>query len=88
MASGAIGRHFDHAADELRQRPFARRTCNRDDGDQGEALVSIDGWITHRDAGAQAALLVAKRGIAFDQDDGAARESHARPFVQPCPSTQ
>ena len=45
------------------ERPVARRTCNRDDGDQGEALVGIDGRVTHRDAGAQAALLVAKRGI-------------------------
>lgn len=50
--------------------------------DRGETLLSIDGRVTHRDAGSNAALLVTKHGIEFHDDDGATLECHARPFAQ------
>ena len=70
------------------QRAIARRPGDRDHGNQREALVDIDDGGTHRNAGSNAALLVAKGGIEFHKDDGSAPEGHARPFFQPLPSTQ
>jgi WD40-like Beta Propeller Repeat len=70
------------------QRPVARSPGDRNDGDEREALVGIDDRVTDGDAWSNTALLVAKRGIEFHEHDGAARERHARLFVQPVPSTQ
>jgi len=72
----------------INQRCFleAWRPGDRDHGDQREALVGVDGRVTHGDARAKAALLMARRGVEFDEDDGAAFERYARPCVQPCPS--